>query len=289
MNVKIWFRLVGTGMLLCSTLGHAADLRFGVNAPRGPLEAQKWEALTVYMSQAVGKSIELVPLSPAKIDDAIERGEVDFALVNPVSAVIVLNKFGAKSLATMSAKGTPQFAGVIISKKDSGINKSADLKGKSVMAYQFGVSAGAWVFQTYHVMQKGINPTEFGSFTEAKKQDDIPLAVKSGVVDAGFVRTGVLESMQKEGKLSIDDFIIVDQRKDELPFVHSTALYPEWFMVASKKTSAEIAGKIKTSILKLKAGDEAAKSASIDGFVEPISLTGLETALKALKVSPFAN
>ena len=289
MNIKIWLRLVGTGMLLCSTLGHAADLRFAVVTPRGPLEAQKWQALTAYMSQSIGQSIELVPLPPAKIDDAIERGEVDFALVNPVSAVIVLNKFGAKSLATMSAKGTPQFAGVIISKKDSGINKSADLKGKSVLAYQFGVSAGAWVFQTYHVMQKGINSTEFGSFTEAKKQDDIPLAVKSGVVDAGFVRTGLLEAMQKEGKLSIDDFTIVDQRKDELPFVHSTALYPEWFMVASKKTSDEIAGKIKTSILKLKASDEAAKSASIDGFVEPISLVGLETALKALKVAPFAN
>ena len=130
MRIKIWFRLLGTGVLLCSTLSHAADLRFAVVTPRGPLEAQKWQALTAYMSQSIGQSIELVPLPPAKIDDAIERGEVDFALVNPVSAVIVLNKFGAKSLATMSAKGTPQFAGVIISKKDSGINKSADLKGK---------------------------------------------------------------------------------------------------------------------------------------------------------------
>lgn len=286
---KISLHVLGAGLLLFSTLGYTADLRFAVNAPRGPLEAQKWEALTAHMSKAVGKSIELVPLPPAKIDDAVEKGEVDFALVNPVSAVIVINKFGATPLATMSAKGTPNFAGVIISKKDSGINKSTDLKGKSVLAYQFGVSAGAWVFQTYHVMQKGVNSTEFSSFTESKKQDDIPLAVKSGVVDVGFVRTGMLESMQKEGKLSIDDFIIVDQRKDELPFVHSTALYPEWFMVASKKAPDGIAAKIKASILGLKPGDEAAKNASIDGFVEPISLNGLETALKALKVAPYAN
>ncbi len=289
MKMNSWLRVLGTGALLFSTLGHAADLRFAVNAPRGPLEAQKWEALTEHMSKAVGKSIELVPLPPAKIDAAFESGDVDFILANPVAAVIVTERFGAKPLATMSAKGTSKFAGVIISKKGSGINKSSDLKGKSVLAYQFGVSAGAWVFQTYHVMQKGVNAADFSSFTESKKQDDIPLAVKSGLVDAGFIRSGLLESMQKEGKISMDDFIIVDERKDELPLAHSTALYPEWFMVAAKKLPDDLAAKIKKSILSLKDGDAAAKSAGIDGFVEPLSLDGMKAALKALKVAPYAG
>lgn len=287
--MKFGLRLMGVALLFCSSVVHAADLKLGVNAPRGPLEAQKWAALAQYMGKAGGKTIELVPLPPAKIDDAIDSGEIDFALVNPVSAVAAIKKSGAKALATMKAQGTPHFAGVIISKKGSDITKSADLKGKKVMAYQFGVSAGGWVFQTYHVMKNGVNSSEFASFTESKKQDDIPLAVKSGVVDAGFVRSGVLESMQKEGKLSLNDFTIVDEKKDDLPFVHSTALYPEWFMVSSKKADAADADKIKAAILALKASDEAAKNAGIDGFVEPVSLSGLETALKALKVAPFAN
>ena len=278
---------IGAGALLTAQFSYAAELRFAVNAPRGPLEAQKWEALVTYMSQATGQSIKLVPLPPAKIDSALGNNEVDFALVNPVSAVIVIEKFGAQPLATMSAKGTPQFAGVIVSKKGSGITSAEHLKGKKVIAYQFGVSAGGWAFQTYHMMQKGINPSDFASFTESKKQDDIPLAVKAGIVDAGFVRTGVLESMQKEGKLSISDFEIVDQRKGELPFVHSTVPYPEWFMVASNKMPKDVSGKVKAAILKVKAGDEAAKAAEIDGFVEPISLEKLMAALKALKVSPY--
>lgn len=289
MNIKVCLSALGVAALLFSTLVNAADLRFAVNAPRGPLEAKKWEALTGYIGSAVGKSIELVPLPPEKIDDAVDSGDVDFALVNPVSAVVMMKKSGAKALATMSAKGTPKFAGVIISKKDSGISKAADLKGKKVLAFQFGVSAGGWVFPTYHVLQAGVNSSEFSSFTESKKQDDIPLAVKAGVVDVGFVRSGLLESMQKEGKLSISDFTIVDEKKGELPFVHSTALYPEWFMVTAKKTPDDLAAKIKVAIMALKAGDEAAKSAAFDGFVEPISLTGLETALKALKVAPFSN
>ncbi len=286
---KISLRLLGAGLLLFSIVGHTADLRFAVNAPRGPLEAQKWEALTAHMSKSVGRSIELVVLQASKVDDAVEKGEVDLVLVNPATAVVVTEKFGAKTLATMSAKGSPKFGGVIISKKGSGIHKVADLKGKSVLAFQSGVSAGAWAFQTYHMMQKGINPADLSSFTDSKKQDDIPLAVKAGVVDAGFIRSGLLESMQKEGKIAMDDFIIVDEKKDELPFAHSTVLYPEWFMVATKKMPDDIADKIKKAILNLKASDEAAKSAEIDGFVEAISLDGMKAALKALKVAPYAG
>ena len=302
MNVKIWLRLLGTGALLCSTLGHAADLRFAVATPRssfdlrfavvtprGPLEAQKWQALTAYMSQSVGKSIELVPLSGSKIDEAVASNEVDLILVAPSIAVVVMEKFGAKPLATMSENGTTKLAGVIISKKGSAINKAADLKGKSVLGFNFGVSAAAWAFQTYHVMLKGVDPTEFGSFTEAKKQDYIPLAVKAGVVDVGFIKSELLESMQKEGKISMDDFIIVDEKKDEFPFVHSTILYPGWFMLATKKMPDELAVKIKKAVLDLKSSDEATKQAGIDGFVEPISLDGMKTVLKALKAAPYAN
>ena len=109
------------------------------------------------------------------------------------------------------------------------------------------------------------------------------------MIDVGFIRSGVLEAMQKEGKLSVSDFTIVDEKKDELPLAHSTDLYPEWFLVSSKNTPADLAAKVKAAILALKSDDAAAKSAGIDGFVEPISLDKLEAALKALKVTPFAN
>ena len=286
---NVWLRAVGVGALLFSMVGHAADLRFGVNAPRGPLEAKKWEALAEYMSAAAGKPIELVPLLAEKIEDAVATGDVDFALVNPVLAVVVIKKAGAKPLATMSTNGATKFAGVIISKSGSGINKATDLKGKRVMGYQFGVSGGAWLFQTNHVLQAGVKSSEFASFIESKKQDDIPLSVKAGVVDVGFIRSGVLEAMQKEGKVSVSDFTIVDEKKDDLKLVHSTDLYPEWFMLSSKKTPDDISEKVKAALLALKPDDAAAKNAKIDGFVASISLDKLEVALKALKAAPFDN
>lgn len=277
-------------LLSAATAANAADLKLGVNAPRGALEAKKWEQLGKYIGEGIGKSIEIVPFAPAQLDGAVAQGVVDIALVNPVTAVIVSVQNNAKLLATMKAEGTPYFAGVIFAKKGGKVASLADLKGKNVMAYQFGVSAGAYVFQAYYVSQHGIDPKkDFASFREAKRQDDIVLGVQSGVIDAGFVRTGVMESMTKEGKIKMEDFVIIDPKKDDVPFVHSTPPYPEWYMVSTTSVDAALAAKLKEVVLKLKPSDPAATAAKIDGFVEAVSLESLKTALKALKLAPYAN
>ena len=87
-----------------------------------------------------------------------------------------------------------------MAKKGSGITKGQDLRGKRVLGHQFRVSAGAYVFQVYHLMRLGIDPhRDFAEFKDAKKQDDVILAVNFGSVDAGFVRSDLLERMIKEG------------------------------------------------------------------------------------------
>ena len=274
--------------LFAAQVTHAADLKMAVNAPRGAIDAQKWLAIAEQLVAKTGKTIEVIPYSPLKIDDAIANGEVDFGLLNPVSAVVVIEKFKAKPLATLKIKGTAFFAGVIIAKKGSGITKVTDLKDKKVKAFNIGSSAGAYVFQAYHLLQQGIDAhKDFASFKDAKKQDEIPLAVKLGLADVGFVRSGMLESMVKEGKITLDEFVIIDQRKDDLKLIHSTDLYPEWFLVAVAKTDTGLVKKVQDAALKVKASDESAKAAEIDGFVEAQNLDGLRKALKALKLAPY--
>lgn len=291
MNTQPLFRTIAAGALaLACCAAQAADFKFGVNAPRGPLEAKKWEALVAEIGKSMGKSLELVPLSPNDIDDALGTGKVDFALANPVSAVIMEEKYKGKPLATLKQNGTPHFAGVIFAKKGSSIQSVNDLKGKNVMAYQFGTSAGAYVFQVYYVKSKGLDPAkDFASFKEAKKQDDIVLGVMNGFIDAGFVRSGMLESMEKEGKIKLSDFEIIDAKKDDLNLVHSTPLYPEWILVAHPKVDADTNSKMKAAVLAVKASDPGAQTAKVDGFVDLISLDGLKKALKTLKVEPYTG
>ena len=267
-----------------------AKITVGINAPRGELKTMKqWTEFGKYMSAKLGDTVEIKPYSPKNLIDAVKAGEMDFVLSNPTQTVILKETQGANPLATLNKKSGSQFAGVIVAKKGSGITKAEDLKGKKVMSLKFRQAAGAYTFQTYHLMQKGIDPhKDFASMKEGKKQDDLVLAVKAGVIDAAFVRTGILESMEKEGKIKMDEFVIVDQNTtDGFPIAHTTVLYPEWYLSAVKGTDQGLAEKAKTASLSLQSSEDAAKSAGINGFVEPVPLDTMTAALKALKIAPF--
>jgi len=285
-KVAVVFLLV----LVFFSQGLLAEIKFGVIAPRGALKANaKWGELAGYLQQKTGEPVKLYPVTPDKVEKAIASGKVDLMLGNPVTTVILTEKHGASPLATIKKKAGPQFAGVIIAKKGSGITTGKHLKGKKVMAFKFGKSAAAYVFQVYHLRKMGVDPhKDFSSFRQAKKQDDIVLAVKSGVIDGGFVRSGLLEAMEREGKIKISDFTIVDQKfGDGFPLVHSTQTYPEWYVVASKRANTAMVGKIKSALLGLRPADHAAQKAKIKGFVDPLDLKGLKDTLQSLKLAPY--
>jgi ABC-type phosphate/phosphonate transport system substrate-binding protein len=156
------------------------------------------------------------------------------------------------------------------------------------MGFKFNRSAAAYVFQVKHLKDHGIDPhKDFAVFKEAKKQDDIVLAVKAGTFDAGFVKSGLLEAMAKEGKIKLSDFEIVDQKTDGLTAVHTTKLYPEWYMSASSTADKALSEKIKSALLKLGSDNKASKKAKISGFVAPLNLDDLKGTLQALKLPPY--
>ncbi|MDH4321455.1 MAG: phosphate/phosphite/phosphonate ABC transporter substrate-binding protein [Desulfobulbaceae bacterium] len=267
----------------------SAEIKIGINAPRGELAAMKeFGALATYLEQQVGDKITLVPNKVANLLEQTEKGELDFVLANPVQTIIMAEEQGVIPLVTMEQKEGPRFAGVIIAKKGSGITKAEDLKGKKVMALSSSAAA-AYVFQSYHLTKKGINPRkDFAAFVEGKKLDDLVLAVNAGVMDAAFIKSGTLEDMAKEGKISLADFVIVDERKDPtFPLLHTTQTYPEWFFTATKKADAATTKKIKAALLKLTPADAACKAATIKGFVDALPLDELKTALKTLQLRPY--
>lgn len=291
---RMIFRLVAAFALLAVIMPNAysQELKLGVLAPRGELKANaRWQAFGKYLSGELGKDVVIVPLPPSKVTGAADSGKIDFLLSHSPHTVYVHEKLGAKVLATLNTKAGPRFGGVIIAKKGSGIASAADLRGKNVMSLKFKAAAGAYIFQTYHLMEQGIDPhKDFASIREGKKQDDLVLAVKNGLIDAAFVRTGLLENMQREGKIKLDEFVVVDKQDDaDFPLLHSTELYPEWCMSALPNVSPDDAGKMADALFKLTPDMPAASKARIKGFVQPVSLDGIMQALRTLHIAPFSG
>jgi ABC-type phosphate/phosphonate transport system substrate-binding protein len=286
-------RFVAFGVfVVCSLTSSlfAAELKLGVLAPRGGIEAQsRWDTFASYLSERLGQTVTIVPLRPANIVHTAEAGQLDFVLSHAAHAVYLQERLAAVPLATLNGKEGTQFAGVIVAKKGSGIRTVVDLKGKRGMSMKFKEAAGAYIFQTYHLLQQGIDPhKDFASFQEGQKQDDLVMAVQAGLIDVAFIRSGLLESMQREGKIKMADFVVVDARTgDGLDYVHSTDLYPEWYLLALAKVPAAVQAHIKTAVRQMTPDMPAAQTAGVDGFVDPIPLDGTQKALKALKIPPY--
>lgn len=270
-------------------LAQAAEVNVGVMASRGHLKAMKlWSQMGKYLTVETGAKIKIIPLKPNKTINAISAGKVDYMLANPVLTVAMQEKLGTTPMVTMKKKSGAQFAGVIFAKKGSGITKVSHLKGKRVMGFKFKRSAAAYVFQVKYLIDHGINPhKDFAVFKEAKGQDDIILAVKVGTFDAGFIKSGLLESLAKEGKIKLSDFVIIGQKKDGLTAVHTTKLYPQWYMSSTSNANSDMSKKIKSALLKLSKDNKASKKAKIIGFVDPLSLEDLKITLKALRLPPY--
>jgi len=246
----------------------------------------QWNKLGNYLTSELGEYVKIVPLTPANTVDAVKQGKVDFMLGNPVITLELKENHKATPFVTINKKYGSFFSGVIIAKAGSGITKSTDLRGKKVMSYK-RKSAAAYVFQMKHLKDNGVQESDFASLEIAKKQDDIVLAVKAGVVDVGFVKSGLLESMVAEGRINLAELSIVDSQKDSLALIHSTALYPEWCVSAITKTGNATMSKMKAALLKLGSDHAAAKKAKISGFVDLEELDTLADTLRSLRMSPY--
>jgi two-component system, sensor histidine kinase and response regulator len=263
-----------------------AEISFGVNAPRGANEAlTTWGELGKYLSAEVGQPVHIVPLKVSDLVAEVVLKDIRFVLVQPVQMVYLQDIFHATPLVSLNSPLGPRFAGVIIAKKGSGITHAESLKGKKVVGMSKTAAAG-YMLQAYYLLKRGIDVhKDFASFQQAQKQDDLVMLLQRGVADAAFVRSGLLEDMEKEGKLKVADFEIIDQKSgDNFAPVHTTTLYPEWYVAATAKTDAALAQRVKAALLRLTSTTEAARVARINGFVEPLALDEWKAVVAALRV-----
>ncbi len=249
--------------LICATAAGADEkkpVKIGVLAHRGTQDAlEHWAGTAEYLSSKIrGMSFEIVPLSFHEINTAVERGEVDFITANPSIYVELEARYRVDRLATMKKTGpsgapVTRLGGVIIARADrSDIKSLEDLRGKSFMAVD-ETSLGGWMAGLREMRKKGIVPgRDFSRLDFAGTHDKVVQAVKDGSVDAGTVRTGILENMQEEGKIDLKDFQSLNPlHYDGFPFAASTALYPEWPFAKVRHTSSQLAEQVSMALLSM--------------------------------------
>jgi PAS domain S-box-containing protein len=267
----------------------------GVLANRGAEKCiAQWGPTAEYLNTKIPEySFKIVPLPYEKVFSAVECEEVDFILINPSLYAELEVKYGVSRLLTLkNLRGKDViklYGGVILCRAErDDIRELNDIKGKSFMACD-QLSLGGWQAAWRELKDQDIDPYRyFAELLFGTTHDAIVYAVQDGKVDAGSIRTGILENMVAEGKIDLATFRILNQRKTEgFPFIHSTRLYPEWPFAKIKSTADELAEKVAIALLQMPEDCAAAKAARCAGWTIPLDYQPVLECLKELRIGPY--
>jgi two-component system sensor histidine kinase TtrS len=268
----------------------------GVLAHRGPETAiRMWTPTADYLSsQITDCNFQLVPLDLDGMHAAEERGELDFILTNPGHYVELEARHGVSRIATLinDRPGGPStmFGAVIFTgahRKD--IQTLADLKGKSFAAVEeaaFGGFQMAW----RELKEADVDP--FNDLRDLRfmgfPQDDIVYAVRDGRVDAGTVRTDILERMANKGVINLADFNVLNPRESEgFSLLHSTRLYPEWAFAKSVVAPGDLARNVSVALLLMPRDDQATRAGKYIGWTVPLDYNRVHELFQELGIGPY--
>lgn len=274
-------------------------LRFGVLSFRPKeITTAQWQPLAKELENNLPDyRVELLALTYPELDKAAKEKQVDLILTNPEHYILLKNKLSVNAVATLithdQGHPTSEFAGVIFTRADrEDIKNLADLDHK-VIASPFENSLGGYLMQRWKLEKEQVKAKSY-VFTGVP-HDKVVDEVLEGRVDAGFVRSGVLESLEKVGKLKLHGDatvkVIATHELDEdsthrIYSVHSTDHYPEWAFCVGKHISGELTRKISVMLLSIQADSEIAKVAGIAGFNSPADYTPVEVLMLRLRTHP---
>jgi phosphate/phosphite/phosphonate ABC transporter binding protein len=197
--------------------------------------------LAEYLSRKTGREFRLViPRDFKEFATMIRQGQADFSYQDPYVYLLLAEGEGLTALATSlgprDEKPKDQFRGVILVRKDSGIDSLQGLRGREIMIVDKESSGGYW-FQKVFLDQKGIDISSQAKLKEGKTHEEVILSVYRGLAEAGFVR----EQALKVAKDLVET--------EDLEVLARTDYYPHWCLAACKGTDRGLVEEVRSSLL----------------------------------------
>jgi phosphate/phosphite/phosphonate ABC transporter binding protein len=220
----------------------ARDLEFGITPVLGQSTMETdFDPLMAYLSQALGEKVVLyVAKDYGDLRTQMESGAVDIGSFSPFSYVDAVRGGKVRIIAQSLIEGAASYRGVIVVRRDSGLQNVADLRGKR-FAYVDPKSASGYVYPRAMLIARGIDPDHFfQTIFFAGDHNRVIAAVLDGRADAGAVYDGSLRIAKAAGVPT-----------DDLAILLSTEPIPHDAIAVRIGLDAGLAGRIQTALVKI--------------------------------------
>ena len=255
---------------------------------------QQWQPLVNYLQQQINQPISLHVYGFQELERAVATNQLDLVITNSAHYVSVRARNPLTGpLATMIRQQgdvrLSHFGGVMFMRADDPEPENLQALARLRMVSVTPGSFGGHQMQIKVLVDAGLSiPSDRQLFSTGMPHDAVVEAVLEGRADVGFVRTGVLEDMESEGRLAPGLVRVVNQQHyPDFPYQVSTPLYPEWPVVMMPHVDEDLSRQIVIALFSLQPDTEAAKAAGIYGFTRPADYMSVEALLRDLRLPPF--
>ncbi len=272
-------------------------VNIGVIAIRNKKNAMdRWRETAKFLSDNIpGREFRIVPSTWEEMDRHIQHKHVEFILTNPAGYVVLEVNHGGQPLATlMDAKAgnyLKYFGAVILRRSDrDDLRALRDLEGKRFAAVN-QLAWGGWYLAFNRLLESGIVPDEdLEELTFVQSHDKVVFSVRDGTVDAGTVRTGILERMHNEKKINLEDFTLLSPAQhQDFPYLVSTELYPDWPFASLTHVPEALKREVLEVLLQIPADSKAARTGRYYGWTVPGNYQPVHNVLQRLRVPPYTG
>ncbi len=270
-------------------------VRIGILSHRGDeATLSAWSQTAEYLTTELpGYWFEVLPLDFDAVEPAVAGGQIDFILVNPGMYVNLEVWHRVSRIATLNNRHGPSegynvFGGVVFTRVDRrDLRRFGDLRGVRFAAVDER-SLGGFQMAWREMRKEDTEPKDFGELRFLGTHDEVVRAVLGGEVDAGTVRSDILERMESAGEITLTDVAVIGQRTEpDFGFLLSTELYPEWPFSKLHHTPNQLAQRVAVALLNMPRDHAAAQAGRYAGWTIPLDYQPVHELFKELQLPPY--
>ena len=196
----------------------------------------------------------LIAATPPELAKLLEQQKVDFYMESAYSTYIINDVEGAaKLLLRRWQRGKPEYQSLIFAKRNSGVNRLEDLRGK-IIVFENLKSTSGYFLPKFFLQRNGFKLSEKSRLDTAVTPAEIGYIFASS--QEKLVNL-VLTNQAAGGAFSDDDYAKLDEKtKAEIGVLAQTERLPRYLVSIRKDLAPALADRLKAILMAMSEDDE---------------------------------